>query len=129
MKIVLKRTLCVDDIGEQRCAICRRDFYLGPATAFAISDDGLVLGEVCPRCLEGGVEKMQAELDSNAHISRAQAIEDQRYADEGFAGEAPSLAEYKMLERVFRTPLYKSPEDADRALVNGGPGFLDDDDY
>ena len=114
-------------MGEQHCAICRKDFWLGPVTAFAISDGRVLLGETCPRCLEGGVEKMQAELDRNARTSRAQAIEDERYATEGFVEDVPSLEEYKMLERVYRTPLYGTAQEAARALANGGPGFLEDD--
>jgi hypothetical protein len=73
MRIVLKRTLLDSDVGEQRCSICRRKFWLGPVSAFAISDTDILLGETCPTCLAGGAEGMEGQLRERARWSRITA--------------------------------------------------------
>jgi hypothetical protein len=116
MRIELGRTLCGVDIGEQRCAICRRRFWLGPATAFAICDDDVLLGEVCPACLEGGPEYMERTLAAWARLARLSADEQEKFAEEGFdEEEVPTLDEYLMAERVYQTPLFQSAEEAEAA--------------
>jgi hypothetical protein len=128
MRIVLKRTLTDQDIGAQRCVICQGKFWLGPVTAFAISDTDILLGETCTACLEGGAERMEDELSWRARWSRITADQDERLAAEGFGSEAtPTLDEYLTLEKVYRTPLYRDWVEADAAIEAGGPGLLDGD--
>jgi hypothetical protein len=119
LRIVLERTLIAGDVGEQRCAICRRKFWLGAATAFAISDTDMLLGETCPRCIERGAEHMEAELQSRARWSRWVADADEVLADEGFDGP-PTVEEYLMLEKVYGTALYRDCEEAETARLNEG---------
>jgi len=123
----LKLLLSAGDVGEQRCAICERKFWLGPATAYAISDDNVLLGETCPACLESGPQEMERELEWHARMSRWVAAQKEEFAREGFS-EVPSLEEYLMAERVYQTPLYRSAEEADAAIAAGGPGLLDEND-
>jgi hypothetical protein len=127
VRIALKRTLTDGDIGEQRCAICKRKFWLGPVTAFAVSDTDILLGETCPACLEGGAEGLEAALNERAKWSRSIATQDERLASEGF-DEPPTLEEYLTLEKVYRTPLYRTCAEADAAIAAGGPGLLEEDD-
>jgi hypothetical protein len=126
VRIVLKRTLTVEDVGEQRCAICCGKFWLGSVSAFAISDTDILLGETCPACLAGGAEGMEDQLRSRARWSRITAAQDERLASEGF-DEPPTLDEYLMLERVYGSPLYRDCAEADAAIKAGGPGLLDGD--
>jgi hypothetical protein len=91
VRIVLKRTLSADDLGEGPCSICKRKFCLGPVTAWAISDSEILLGEICPACLEGGTERMERELRWRAYWSRQTADQDERLAAEGFAMSCPRL--------------------------------------
>jgi hypothetical protein len=126
MRIVLERTLLAGDVGEQRCAICRLKFWLGAATAFAVSDTDTLLGETCPSCIERGAEHMAAELQSRARWSRWVAEMDEVLAEEGF-DELPTVAEYRMLETVYGTARYRDGEEAEAALARGGPGLLNED--
>ena len=118
MRIVLERTLIAGDVGEQRCSIRRRKFWLGAASALAVSDGDVLLGEVCPACLEGGAEHMEAELETRARWSRWIADLDERLATEGF-DEPPSASEYLMLETVYRTPRYGDCGEAEAAFAEG----------
>jgi len=76
VRIVLQRTLTDGDVGERKCAICRRKFWLGPVSAYAISDTEILLGETCPACLEGGAEGLETALNERAKWSRIVADED-----------------------------------------------------
>lgn len=127
MRIVLERTLIAGDVGEQRCAICQRKFWLGAATAFAISDTDMLLGETCPSCIERGAEHMEDELQSRARWSRWVADADEDLADEGF-DDPPSVEEYFLLEKIYGTALYRDCAEAEAAQRRGGPGLLDEDD-
>jgi hypothetical protein len=51
MQIRIARTREDQEPGERDCAICRNVFWLGEATAWAITDDNALIGEVCPACL------------------------------------------------------------------------------
>ena len=66
MRLIIKQTSCDEVVGRARCAICSGRFHLGPATCEAISDDGVNLGQVCPRCLEGGAEVIHERLEQTA---------------------------------------------------------------
>lgn len=67
---------------ERDCGICRNVFWLGEATAWAITDSNILLGEVCPACLEGA-SHIEAKLDERARWSRMVAAEDEGIASEG----------------------------------------------
>jgi hypothetical protein len=118
MRIALERTLIADDVGEHRCSVCRRKFWLGAASALAVSDGDVLLGETCPACLEGGAEHMQAELETRARWSRWIAEQDERLAGEGF-DEPPTVEEFLLLETVYGTPRYRDCEEAEAALAEG----------
>ncbi len=114
MRIVLKRTLSGDDMGEMRCGICSRQFWLGACTADAVSERNVHLGEVCPACIEGGVEHMQWWLDESARWSARIAEQDAEHAAEGFT-EVPVPEEYAMLEKIYRTARYPTGQEAQEA--------------
>lgn len=86
--------------GERTCGICEKAFPLLEATLWAVSDENILLGEMCPCCLEGGSERIQAHLDKRARIARLEADEVEEIASEG-VGELPSLDALFMAERVY----------------------------
>ena len=59
MQIRIARTREDQEPGERDCGICRNVFWLGEATAWAITDDNALIGEVCPACLEGGASHIE----------------------------------------------------------------------
>ncbi len=117
MRIILERTLDAGDVGEHRCSICRRKFWLGAATALAVSDGDVLLGETCPACLEGGAERMEAELQRRTRWSGWVAELDERLATEGF-DEPPTVEEFLLLEQIYGTARYRNSEEAEAALLN-----------
>jgi hypothetical protein len=116
MRIDVTWTICEAHAGDQPCAICEKPFWLGPATAQAISDDDVILGEVCPACLLAGPEHMADQLERRAMWSRLQAEEDEVFAGEDF-GDVPTLDEFLALEAVLQTPLYATVEEAEAKLA------------
>jgi hypothetical protein len=114
MRIVLKRTLSNDDMGEMYCGICSGGFWLGACTADAVSERNVHLGHVCPSCVERGVEHMKAELEERARRSARIAAEDAEHAAEGFT-EVPALEEFLMLEKVYQAPRYRTGQEAQDA--------------
>jgi hypothetical protein len=129
LKVVLMRTLSGDDVGQQRCAICKRAFLLGAATAWVLSETGLPVGEVCPSCLESGPEEISARLAQRAAWWRRIAEAEQDLADEEWVGECPTPEELQMLEKVYATPLYRTMEEAEAAIARGERGLLEAEDY
>jgi hypothetical protein len=121
VRITLKRTLAADDVGEGRCEICDRTFWLGSVTAWAISDNNVLIGVACPACLEAGVAHIERCLEDSARWSRLTAEEDERIASEGVsdAEALPTAEEYRMLEQVYRTPIYRNGAEAGAALARG----------
>jgi hypothetical protein len=91
MRIEATWTLSAAHVGDQPCAIRERRFYLGAATAQAISDDDVILGGVCPACILAGPEHMAGELERRASWSRLQADEDEEIASEGFGDARRSM--------------------------------------
>jgi len=75
-------------------------FYLGEATAWAITEDNTLLGEVCPACLEGGASYIEAKLEERARLSRVIAEQDERIAEEGVE-DLPSVDELLMAETYY----------------------------
>jgi hypothetical protein len=70
---------------------------------------------------------MEDELRWRATWSRRiTAAQDERLAAEGF-DELPIVEEYRTLEKVYRTALYRDMSEADAAIADGGPGLLDKD--
>jgi hypothetical protein len=119
MRIELTRTLVAPDMRDMGCAICKGKFWLRLVSALAISEDGVLLGETCPVCLEGGPERMQHELAWRAYWSRREADQEEEFALEGFAGETPSVDEYLMLEKLYKEARYPSYEEFERAEEAG----------
>jgi len=78
MQIRIARTREDQEPGERDCGICRNVFWLGEATAWAITDDNTLIGEVCPACLEGGASHIEAKLEERARLSRVIAEQDDR---------------------------------------------------
>lgn len=101
MRIEISRTRDDQPPGERGCAICRDVFYLGEATAWAISDANVLLGEVCPACLERGAEYIEDKLENRARLSRAIADEDERIAGEGVE-DLPSVDQLLAAEVFYR---------------------------
>ncbi len=121
MRVDVTWTACEAHAGDQPCAICSRRFYLGAAAAQAVSDGGILLGEVCPVCLAGGPEHMAAELERRARWSRLEAEEAEAFASEPF-GDCPTLDEFLILEAAFGSPLYGTVAEAERACAETESG-------
>jgi hypothetical protein len=126
MRVEVVWTVSSADVGEQSCAICGGRFWLGSATAQAVSDsEGAVLGEVCPACLSAGPEHMTRELELRARWSRLQAEWDEAIAAEPFSEDCPTLDEYLALEAALGAPLHATLEEAEAleaASAEGEPG-------
>ena len=101
MRVEISRTRDDQIPRERDCAICRDVFYLGEATAWAISDANVLLGEVCPACLERGAEYIEGKLEDRAHLSRAIADEDERIATEGVK-DLPTVDALLVAETFYR---------------------------
>ena len=121
MRVEMTWTVSAEHVGDQPCAICGRRFWLGPATAYAVSDRGVLVGEVCPACLEGGPGHMAGELERRVEWSRLQAEEDEAFASEPFE-DCPTLDEFLALEAAFGSPLYATVEEAEKAPEVREPG-------
>ena len=121
MRVEVVWTVSPAHVGDQPCAICRNRFWLGPAAAVAVSDDDVLLGEVCPACLQGGPKHMRDELERRARWSRLQADQDEKLASEPFS-DCPTLDEFLALEAAFGSPLYATVEEAEKAPEVREPG-------
>src|SRR5829696_371666 len=86
--------------GERDCGICRDVFWLGEATAWAITDDNTLIEEVCPACLERGASHIEAKLEERARLSRVIAEQDERIASEGVE-DVPSVDELLVAETFY----------------------------
>jgi hypothetical protein len=73
---------------------------LGEATAWAITDDNALIGEVCPACLEGGASHIEAKLEQRARLSRVIAEQDERIASESVE-DVPSVDELLVAETFY----------------------------
>ncbi len=100
MRVRIARTREDQEPGERDCAICRDVFWLGEATAWAITEDNTLIGEVCPACLEGGASHIQGKLDERARLSRVIAEQDERFASEGVE-DVPSVDELLVAETFY----------------------------
>ena len=102
MQIRISRTREDQQPGERDCAICRNEFWLGEATAWAITDDNALIGEVCPACLEGGASHIEAKLEerARARLSRVIAEQDERIASESVE-DVPSVDELLVAETFY----------------------------
>ena len=101
MQIRIARTREDQEPGERDCAICRDVFWLGEATAWAITDDNTLIGEVCPACLEGGASYIGgAKLEERARLSRVIAEQDERIASESVE-DVPSVDELLVAETFY----------------------------
>ena len=100
MQIRISRTREDQEPGERDCAICRNEFWLGEATAWAITDDNALIGEVCPACLEGGASHREAKLEERARLSRVIAEQDERIASESVE-DVPSVDELLVAETFY----------------------------
>jgi hypothetical protein len=105
------------------CGVCGERFWIGPALAVAVTDGGVLMGEVCPVCLEGGPERMTRELERRAAWSRMQAEEAEEAASEPF-GDCPTLDEFLALEAALGppSPLRATVEEAGDRPVSTTPG-------
>jgi hypothetical protein len=93
MQIRIARTREDQEPGKRDCGICRNVFWLGEATAWAITDDNALIGEVCPACLEG-------KLEERARLSRVIAEQDERIASESVE-DVPSVDELLVAETFY----------------------------
>jgi hypothetical protein len=100
MQIRIARTREDQEPGQRDCAICREVFWLGEATAWAITDDNALIGEVCPACLEGGASHIEAKLEERARLSRVIAEQDERIASESVE-DVPSVDELLVAEAFY----------------------------
>src|SRR5215211_6617243 len=100
MQIRIARTREDQEPGERDCGICRNVFWLGEATAWAITDDNTLIGEVCPACLEGGASHIEAKLEERARLSRVIAEQDERIASESVE-DVPSVDELLVTETFY----------------------------
>jgi hypothetical protein len=100
MQVRIARTREDQEPGERDCAICRNVFWLGEATAWAITQDNTLIGEVCPACLEGGAPHIEAKLEERARLSRVIAEQDERIASEGVE-DVPSVDELLVAETFY----------------------------
>ena len=100
MQIRIARTREDQEPGERDCGICRNVFWLGEATAWAITDDNTLIGEVCPACLEGGASHIEAKLEERARLSRVIAEQDERIASESVE-DVPSVDELLVAETFY----------------------------
>jgi hypothetical protein len=100
MQIRIARTREDQEPGERDCTICRDVFWLGEATAWAITDDNALIGEVCPACLEGGASHIEAKLEERARLSRVIAEQDERIASESVE-DVPSVDELLVAETFY----------------------------
>ena len=114
MRLYIEQTESIEDLGEQRCCLCRGRFYLGPASCLASSDNGLIVwGEVCPRCIADGPEEIQRQLDSRAKWARWKAEQETEAAAEG-VGDCPTVDELLAAEVLYEHPIYENPGDRDQ---------------
>lgn len=119
MRIKLQQTGSDVDLGELRCCICRRGFYLGPVTCWAISEGSKVLwGEVCPACIEEGPERMQHRLEMRAWLARETAEQNTEAAEEGIS-DVPTLDELLAAETFYERPMFRTPQEFEDALSRG----------
>src|SRR5829696_1210280 len=100
MQIRIARTREDQKPGERDCTICRDVFWLGEATAWAITDENALIGEVCPACLEGGASHIEAKLEERARLSRVIAEQDERIASESVE-DVPSVDELLVAETFY----------------------------
>ena len=91
MKVELTRTLVPDDLGSvEFCALCGEDFEVGVVYPILLAGSGMDAGTLCRGCLE--------------------------FVGRDPSGRFPSQADYERLESQWKSPLYASSEEADRAL-------------
>ena len=93
MKIELEQTMTDEDLGPTMCAICGDEFEFGPVSAWGYTDTNAFLGVdsyVCEQCIEVLGE----------------------YRPDRF----PTIEEYRTLEAEWKTPLYRTGEEADAAF-------------
>src|SRR5215207_7784439 len=100
MQIRIARTREDQEPRERDCTICRDVFWLGEATAWAITDENTLIGEVCPACLEGGASHIEAKLEERARLSRVIAEQDERIASESVE-DVPSVDELLVAETFY----------------------------
>jgi hypothetical protein len=100
MRIRIARTREDQKPGERNCAICQDVFWLGEATAWAITDANALILEVCPACLEGGASHIEAMLEEWARLSRVIVEQDERIASESVE-DVPSVDELPVAETFF----------------------------
>ena len=119
MRITIEQTGSDDDMRQQRCCLCPGRFYLGPASCLAYSEDGLICwGEVCPRCIAGGPEEIQRQLDMRARWARWKAEQETEAAEEGVE-DCPTIDELLAAEAFYERARFRSAKEYDDSL-NGG---------
>ena len=117
MRVEVTWTACREHVGDQPCANCGGRFWLAAATAYAVSDRGILLGEVCPACIAAGPEHMATELERRARWSRMVAAQDEEFASESFE-ECPTLDEFLALEAALGAPLFATIEEAEAEMAS-----------
>lgn len=123
MRITVHQTGSDADLGEQHCCICGQRFHLGPVSCLAFSGPapggGEVLwGEVCSACVQGGPDYIQERLDSKAWSARMSAAQKTEAAEEGIS-DCPTLEEVLVAESFYERPMFRTPEEYDRAISRG----------
>ncbi len=123
MRITLQQTGSKDDLGEAQCCICRQRFHLGPASCLAISEkSNILMGEVCPACVEAGASLIEERLELRARWSVLAAHQDAEIAEEGIT-DCPTLDELLAAESFYGTPMFETHQEFDDALRGCyGPG-------
>jgi hypothetical protein len=119
VRITLQQTGSKDDLGQAQCCICRQRFHLGPASCLAISEkSNILMGEVCPACVEGGAGHIEEHLELRARWSVLAARQNREIADEGIT-DCPTLDELLAAESFYGTPMFETHEEFDAALRRG----------
>jgi hypothetical protein len=118
VRITLQQTGSKDDLGQARCCICPRRFYLGPATCFAISEKNILMGEVCPSCVERGAAYIEDQLEAKARWSALIAEQAAEIAEEGIT-DCPALDEFLAAESFYGVPMFETGQEYEDALCRG----------
>lgn len=119
MRIVLTQTGSKDDLGPVTCCFRRRRFPLGPATCWALSEkSNILMGEVCPACVEGGASGMEDRLERRAMWSALGAQQDAEIAEEGIT-DCPTVDELLAAEHFYGVPMFETAKEYDDAVGRG----------
>jgi len=118
VRITLQQTGSKDDMEQQSCCICASHFQLGPASCLAITETGILMGEVCPACVEAGARHIEGWMERRARWTAFGARQDAQIADEGVT-DCPTVDELLAAESFYGGPMFETHEEFDDAVRRG----------